>query len=520
MQVQGSSRDRVAELPCEKDGAATQALAGRLLVDRPRSRRICTSLSRYCVHRCANYAVATRANGTKSDASPGFVRLKETANDTMLVTAALLALVSTATIFMLIWRRRHFSYFEKLGIPGPKPNLIWGNIREYHSMPHYKVLEKWFRQYGDVFGFYNGDVPFVVLKDLDFAEYIGVRNFQNFMDRSINMPTDSKHPILGRSVMHERAPRWKSIRGSVAYGFSTAKLKLLMPSIKEKADMFLKLLDEHADSGEEVNMTPKYEELAMEYVTRGLFGLDERFFGKPDHPLIAVAKAAFRGVMTGSLHVIAQSTTMFGSLMKPFYFLTHAAGEFTFQTLSDETEKIVNIRRKNPAYRRPDMLQNLLEAEYTEEPNGLSSTAKPNGDNKTRPLTVQEVVVNAATLFVSGFETMATSLSYLTFALAKHPDIQEKVRKEASDALSASGSLDYELVTRRLKYLGQVIDETLRRYPPATTSITRQAKEDFVYNGTKFKAGTCFMIPAYHLHMEPRFWLNPEELDPERVPWI
>ncbi|XP_049520489.1 cytochrome P450 6a8-like [Dermacentor silvarum] len=128
---------------------------------------------------------------------------------------------------------------------------------------------------------------------------------------------------------------------------------------------------------------------------------------------------------------------MFGSLMKPFYFLTYAAGEFTFQALSDEIEKIVDIRRKNPAYRRPDMLQNLLDAEYTEEPSGLSSTV-PNGDSRTRPLTMQEVVVNAATLFVGGFETTASSLSYLTFALAKHPDIQEKVRKEVSDAISAS----------------------------------------------------------------------------------
>ncbi|KAL1477475.1 hypothetical protein MTO96_035708 [Rhipicephalus appendiculatus] len=115
---------------------------------------------------------------------------------------------------------------------------------------------------------------------------------------------------------------------------------------------------------------------------------------------------------------------------------------------------------------------------------------------------------------------MATSLSYVTFILAKYPDIQEKVRKEVSDTISATGSLEYEVVINKLNYLSQVIDETLRRYPPALTSITREAKEDFEYNGTKFKAGTCFMIPQYHLQMDPRFWPSPEEIDPERVPWI
>lgn len=434
----------------------------------------------------------------------------------MLVVGALLVIILTVTILLLMWRRRHFSYFEELGIPGPKPNLIWGNLREYQSMPQYKVLEKWFRQYGDVFGYYNGDVPFVALKDLDFVEYVCVRNFQNFVDRGVIMPTDERHPILGRSLIHETAPGWKSIRRAVAYGFSSAKLKLMMPSIKKNADMFLESLGKYVDSDEEVNMMTKYEELSMEYVTRGLFGLNEHFIGKPNHPLKVIAKAVFRNVMKGPLHVIAQSTTMFGSLMKPFYFLIHTTGQFTFQTLSDETEKIVNIRRKDPSYRRPDMLQNLLDAEYTDEATGPPSAHLSNGGSDTRPLTTEEVVVNAATLFVAGFETMATSLSYITFVLAKYPDIQEKIRKEVSDVVSAWGSLDYESVMKKLKYLGQVIDETLRRYPPALTSITRKAREDFVYNGKKFKAGTCFMISQYLLHMDPRFWPCPEELDPER----
>ncbi|KAL1442595.1 hypothetical protein MTO96_046345 [Rhipicephalus appendiculatus] len=33
--------------------------------------------------------------------------------------------------------------------------------------------------------YYNGDVPFVALKDLGFVEYICVRNFQNFVNRGV-----------------------------------------------------------------------------------------------------------------------------------------------------------------------------------------------------------------------------------------------------------------------------------------------------------------------------------------------
>lgn len=69
---------------------------------------------------------------------------------------------------------------------------------------------------------------------------------------------------------------------------------------------------------------------------------------------------------------------------------------------------------------------------------------------------------------------------------------------------------------RKLKYLGQVVDETLRLYPPGLLFVTRQAKEDFEYNGIKFKAGTAFMVSQYHLQRHPQFWPNPDEFDPDR----
>ncbi|KAL1470362.1 hypothetical protein MTO96_040473 [Rhipicephalus appendiculatus] len=46
--------------------------------------------------------------------------------------------------------------------------------------------------------------------------------------------------------------------------------------------------------------------------------------------------------------------------------------------------------------------------------------------------------------------------------------------------------------------------------------VTRQAKEDFVYKGTQFKAGTCFMAPLYQIQRDPRFWPDPLQFKPER----
>ncbi|XP_077559275.1 cytochrome P450 3A14-like isoform X2 [Haemaphysalis longicornis] len=393
----------------------------------------------------------------------------------MLVTGVLVILSTSLLATLLIWRRRHFSYFEKLGIPGPKPNLIWGNLREYHSMELYKVLGKWRQQFGDIYGFFNGDVPFVVVSDRRLIEEIHVRNFKNFVDKG------------------------------------------MMNHIQEDADIFIESMEKYAESGEEVHMLRKFEELSMDYVARGAFGIDERFQGKPDHPAIAVAKASFRGAMIGPFHMIAQCTTTFGALMKPFYWLSQCLCEYSFQTLTDQTAEIIQIRKQDPSLRKPDILQNLLDAEYVETEFKKEDSKQSNGVPKSRALTTEEVVTTASILFAAGFETTATALSYVVYVLAAQPEVQERLRQEIADAAAVNeGALDYETIMKQTKYLEQVVDEVLRLYPPGLTCVNRRAKEDFEYNGIMFKAGTCFMVPLYQVQRDPRYWTNPSEFDPDR----
>uniref|UniRef100_A0A6B0UW29 Uncharacterized protein n=1 Tax=Ixodes ricinus TaxID=34613 RepID=A0A6B0UW29_IXORI len=77
--------------------------------------------------------------------------------------------------------------------------------------------------------------------------------------------------------------------------------------------------------------------------------------------------------------------------------------------------------------------------------------------------------MNTTILFLGGFETSATALSFITYALGKHPDVQEKVRQEVKEVLNEGGSLDYETVTKKLKYVTQVIDEAMRIWPAGLT---------------------------------------------------
>ncbi|KAL3205755.1 hypothetical protein MRX96_052940, partial [Rhipicephalus microplus] len=395
----------------------------------------------------------------------------------------------------------HFSYFKRIGIPGPKPNLIWGNLAEYHSM-YIICAVQYCKNCVSNRSFYDGDVPFIVTKDLDLIEEVCVRSFSNFTGRGGTMMIEKLHPLMCESIIHVDGSKWRSTRKALAGAFSPAKLKLMMPLIDEYIDGLLASMKDPACSGCEVNMVNTYEQLSMHVVGHVSFGVDCRAPESPGHSIVTVVRYVSRKIMAGPLHMIAQSTTFLGRLMKPLTWISLLAENHLMVTR--RMAEIVETRRKNCSYRRHDILQHLLDTEYAEIKTRETFTKKENGRMKTRPLTTLEVTNCATTIFVAGNETIASALSYLTFVLAKYPDVQDK------------GKLDFETLMKRLNYLEQVISETLRLYPPGLTFVTRQAKEDFTHKGTLFKAGTCFMVPLYQIQRDPRFWPDPLQFNPDR----
>ncbi|XP_077518469.1 cytochrome P450 3A14-like isoform X1 [Amblyomma americanum] len=436
----------------------------------------------------------------------------------------LVAAVSVLGVFVVAlfrWRQRHFSYFKALGIPGPTPSLLWGNILEYHETDHFKVLDKWFKKYGDTFGFYDGDVPFIVTKDLDFLEYVLVRNFQSFTDRGMAMVMEKNHPLLKNGIVHASGMQWRSLRRAIAPGFTPAKLKQMLAELKIGADIFLDIVGKLADSGQEANVYHLYQRLAMDYVGRGALGIDCSFQKGPENALAATAKVILRGVMTGPFHLICQSTSMLQPLMKPLYWMNMLLGAYVAIAFTKETAKMIQLRRNNPEYRKPGILQNLLDAEYREDCNAVNNdpvdiSKTSAGASKSRMLTTDEVLLSASSLFIAGYDTTSTSLSYITYLLAKHQDVQSKVRKEVNNAVFSNANFEYEAVTRKLPYLSQVVNEALRLYPPVLVFITRTAVSDFEYNGVKYKAGTCVMSPTLQIHRDARYWPDPLTFDPDR----
>ncbi|GAB6027651.1 hypothetical protein CHUAL_001892 [Chamberlinius hualienensis] len=129
-----------------------------------------------------------------------------------------------------------------------------------------------------------------------------------------------------------------------------------------------------------------------------------------------------------------------------------------------------------------------------------------------------EELDNAVTFFTGAFHTTANLLTWLFYYLGQYQPIQDKVRAELETVL-LNTDVDHKNF-HQLKYLHQVIDETLRHTCLAPFAA-RCSEEDVRLGGHNILANTPVIHCLGYSLMDPKYWSTPEtlppaEFDPER----
>ena len=118
------------------------------------------------------------------------------------------------------------------------------------------------------------------------------------------------------------------------------------------------------------------------------------------------------------------------------------------------------------------------------------------------------------TLVIAGHETTALALTWTLYLLSRHPDIAAKVEKEIDAALGADRPASASDLGQ-LRYIGWVISEAMRLYPPVYI-LGREAVREVDIGGYRFPRGTVFLMSQWVVHRDPRFFPEPEMFKPER----
>jgi cytochrome P450 len=171
----------------------------------------------------------------------------------------------------------------------------------------------------------------------------------------------------------------------------------------------------------------------------------------------------------------------------------HAIGQIEAALAS-----IVETRRARGESGATDLLGRLLAARDADDAQGMSE---------------RQLRDEAMTFFFTGYSTTAHAMSWAAWLLARHPDIQERMREEVSTVVG-----DRPPTPDDVQELGlgrRVFQETLRLYPPAWV-IARTANEEDEIAGYAIPPGRAVLLGTYITHHHPELWHDPERFDPDR----
>ena len=132
-----------------------------------------------------------------------------------------------------------------------------------------------------------------------------------------------------------------------------------------------------------------------------------------------------------------------------------------------------------------------------------------------------DLVDQMMTFLAAGHETTASALTWAMYLLAKHPQIQDRLRNEVRSGLPSPMDENSRVTSKsieRLPYLNAVCKEALRVYPPIMLTV-REAVKDTTIQGVFIPKGTGLVLPPAAVNTSSKLWgPSAATFEPER--WL
>ncbi|XP_038077379.1 cytochrome P450 3A24-like [Patiria miniata] len=423
----------------------------------------------------------------------------------MSITLVLIALI--VGLFAWSWYKRR-TYFKTLGLSGPPPLPIVGNMLSYGKGMHV-AHEEWTKQYGKTFGVFEGARKAIITSDLDIMQEVLIKQYNKFCNRQ-EFPLRPK--LFKNDLLSLKNERWKLMRSMVASTFSKTKMQKMVGLIVNRSEMLMKNVNKLCSEGKSIEISKMLGSFVIESGTLCAYATEIDSQNLDDTTFIDMAELFFQGFKE-------QQTTWAITLMMPWMepvlrwlgFSLHPMKSVNF--FKSIVVDIIHERRADPNQKDyVDFLQLLMNAhKYQDE--DTPEDEKVYVDYK-RALTEDEVTAMAVLFFIGNYETTTTALCFTSYLLATNPEVQERLIDEIDNVIGERTSLTYGDVSK-LPYLDMVLHESMRIYPPAI-EFDRICREDCVIKGIQIPKGTMMEFPVWVVHHDPEIWPDPYTFDPQR----
>ena len=374
-----------------------------------------------------------------------------------------------------------------LSIPAPTqiaplvPGLpVVGNLFAVWRDPLDTLLDA--SNYGPVAAMRFGPMLAFLLNDPDAIHHVLVDNNRNYT-KSPNY--GGLKLLLGEGLVTSEGDHWRRQRKLAQPAFLRERVNAFGPVMVEETDRMLDRWESKV--GDELDVHGEMMRLTLRIVARTLFSTSIA----SEEEAVAVGEAVTVGITYANEYA--------ESLFKPPQWLPTPKNlrfKRAAQTLDALVYRMIEERRRGKNADANDLL-------------GLLMKSMDGGDGMSDRQLRDEVL----TLVAAGHETTANALAWTFYLLSKDPDVERRAFREIAGAVGDRAPRVDDLP--RIKYVNQVLQESMRLYPPAWI-FERQAIADDVIAGFKVPKKAIVAISPFVLHRQRSLWENPEGFDPDR----
>uniref|UniRef100_U5EKC8 Putative cytochrome n=1 Tax=Corethrella appendiculata TaxID=1370023 RepID=U5EKC8_9DIPT len=413
----------------------------------------------------------------------------------------LLYLVILIVCLVYYFVRQKFSYWSDRNVAHLPPKFPLGNLTgmgtKYHLIDIMRSTYEKFKNSEKIAGMYFSFGPVLVPIDLNIVETILVKNFSSFPNRGVYL--NEKDEPLSAHLFAIEDEKWRFLRTKLSPTFTSGKIKFMYNTIASLGDDFLQIFLDGIDSNEPVDVKNVCQRFTSDVITSCAFGLDPQSL-----------RTGTSEVLENGNKILIQPGWKSAKFFLLMMFRKWGQRLHIKSFPTEVSDFFYNLTKHTVEQREKD---NIVRNDFL---NLLIQIRNENSDDGNQ-LTIEQIAAQSLLFLIAGFETTSSTLTFALFNLARHTDVQDKVREEIQRTLAEhDGEISYAAL-KDMKYIDQVINETLRLFSPLGT-VTRVAKTDFLLADTKMfiPKGQIIVIPVHAIHRDANIYPDPEKFDPDR----
>lgn len=278
--------------------------------------------------------------------------------------------------------------------------------------------------------------------------------------------------LLGNGIFVSDGEHWRRARTMIQPAFTRRHLHQLIGLITESCERRAGKWQEIAAADGTLDITKEMTDFALELILRAVFSDDyeRRLLADGENPFIFLSDESAR-----DLELVVK-----------------------FRALRKLVLEIVEERRNAGDPEKADFLAMYIAAT----------------DKSGNRFSDRDLLDELMTLIIAGFETSAGTLNWTWYLISLRDDVEQRIVEEARTHIPDAASVDKDSIAK-LDYLQQVLNESMRLYPPGWI-FSRRATEDRVLGDYDVPEGTDIYISPYLLHRSEEFWPDPDRFDPDR----